>query len=336
MSDDAFIVILAYPEVVVRVANGEFISRLWPLIGVGGRHKVMAGHSAFLLVSKESSEITYYDFGRYITSNKNGRVRSEETDTEVHIPIKAVHDFTGILNLKEILLFIDNAPEKTHGSGRMVVSVNTEIDYNKALNFIRSLQDRGEVPYGPFLKHGTNCARFVADVLLASTSNVKIKKNLKQTYLITPSPISNVVRGGSSHHKKYEVKHQKIVRYLNNSIFDEYRRSLFSKVSQDIDNRGSVEPDLKLYNSPIGQWLGGVGSGAWFELKELNSSCKKYLLIRRNVAGIIDFQAEFKPTENGFSIKDSFEFQFGSNCKQCFVKQKNRLFRFERKMEYSV
>ena len=168
--------ILAYPDVIVRVANGELISKIWPLFGVGGQKKVMAGHAAMLLVSKETGKVNYFDFGRYITSDTFGRVRSEVTDNEVAIPFKAIHDGNEISNLEEILLFLDKHPEKTHGEGRLVAGVNSEIDYDKALAFILNLQKKGEVAYGAFKKDGNNCARFVTDTILESTGN---KKNIR-------------------------------------------------------------------------------------------------------------------------------------------------------------
>lgn len=331
-----FIVALAYPEVVVRIANGEFISKLWPLFGVGGKHKVMAGHAAMLLVSKETNKVHYFDFGRYITSDKFGRVRSEETDNEVHIPIAAEHNSEKILNIDEILLFLDKHPEKTHGEGRMVVGVNSEINYDKALSFVTDLQNQGEVAYGAFLKEASNCARFVADAIIASGTNNKVLRKLKRTNNLTPSPLSNVINGSTNGLDKWEVIDQKINRYENTSLLKEYKTSLFSKVSQEIDDIGTIVPDLEKYNSPNGQWLGGIGSGAWFELHEKSKKRNLYNVVRRNYIGEIDLEGEFNILNEGFSIDQKFEFQYGSNCRQCVVKQNETLFFFKRVLSKSA
>jgi hypothetical protein len=328
--NDAFIVILAFPDVVVRIANGELISKLWPLFGVGGQQKVMAGHAAMLLISKDSGKVSYFDFGRYITSDKHGRVRSDETDNEVHIPIKAKVHADQILNLDKLLLFLDSHPEKTHGEGRMLVGVNSEISYEKAIGYIEALQDRGEVPYGAFLKDGSNCARFVTDTILASTSNKKIIRSLKISYLVTPSPVSNVLKGSSDVQVRYEVKDQKIKKYVNTSLFREYKNSLFSKVPQNIDEIGSLEPNLKEYQSFNGQWLGGIGSGAWFELSKKYGETNLFLITIRNWKGHIQSEGEFYSLDSGFLVGESFEFQYGSNSKQCSVKQNGKLFFFKK------
>lgn len=331
-----FIVILAYPDVIVRVANGELISKIWPLFGVGGQKKVMAGHAAMLLVSKETGKVNYFDFGRYITSDTFGRVRSEVTDNEVAIPFKAIHDGNEISNLEEILLFLDKHPEKTHGEGRLVAGVNSEIDYDKALAFILDLQNKGEVAYGAFKKDGNNCARFVTDTILESTSNKKNIRDLKISYIVTPSPVSNVLKGSSPHLKKWQVENGVIEEYRNNSILREYKRSLFAKVPQEVDDVGSVIADTKSYDSASAQWLGGIGSGAWFEIFKKSKESDCFEIIRRNRMGVIDLEGDFKLKDDGFDLDQKFEFQYGSNCKECRIKQNGRLFVFERIMSKSA
>jgi hypothetical protein len=327
MKDTGFIVILAYPDTVVRVANGEKISKLWPYFGVGGKNKVQAGHAALLLVEKESSTIEYYDFGRYITANSFGRVRGATTDYEVEIPFKAKHDGSEIKNLKEILLFLEKSPEKTHGEGRMVASVNHKIDYLKAKMFILNLQKENHVPYGAFVKNGSNCARFVTDTLIESTTDKAVAKKLKRSKYLTPSPISNIINGGISDASYFEVYEQKIVAYKNRSVSKEHRKCFFNKVSQEINEIGTVLPDVNRFYSENAQWLGGIGSGAWFEM-ELETSSNHYRILRRNVDGVIDMDAEFKVLQSGFRMHSSYEFLHKSNGSVCFVRQENKVFEF--------
>lgn len=325
-----FIVIIAFPEVVVRTANGEMTSKIWPLFGVGGQQYVKAGHAALLLVSKKTNKINYYDFGRYITSNTFGRVRSVDTDNEVHIPFAADHNFEEILNLEEVLIYLEKHPQITHGEGRMIVSVNHEVDYDKALTYINNLQDEIEVPYGAFHKKASNCARFVTDTLIASTTNKKIRSRLKKSYVLTPSPISNVLRGGSENAIPLEVFNQKIRKYTNKYVLVEHKKCLFSKVSQETVDIGTILPDITKFNSQKGQWLGGIGSGAWFELFSIESNSDKFRIVRRNVIGISDLDAEFHLNVIGFDIEKPYAFQYGSNCKRCVVKQNETMFYFTR------
>ena len=147
-NSDGIIIILSYPDTIVRPAYWEPSSKIWPLIGIGGKHAVQAGHAALLLIKKEQSEINYFDFGRYITTYGNGRVRSKDTDPDVLISIEAKFDDGKLINLKEILLWIENHPEKTHGDGRLVASMHDEINFNKANDYIHQLIAEKEIPYG--------------------------------------------------------------------------------------------------------------------------------------------------------------------------------------------
>ena len=335
-NNTGFVVVIAFPEVVVRTARGEMISKIWPFFGVGGQQQVKAGHAALLLISKETNKINYFDFGRYITSDTFGRVRSEETDNEVHMPFSAIHDSKGIKNLNEVLLFLEKHPEKTHGEGRMVVSVNNEIDYDKALSYILDLQNKVEVPYGAFIKDGSNCARFVTDTLIASTTNNKIKNKLKRSYVVTPSPISNVLKGGSTGYSCLEVFNQEIETYFNKNIYAEHKRCLFSKVSQELNDIGSLKPDLALFSSETGQWLGGIGSGAWFELYDVDSKDATYRIVRRNAKGIMDLDDLFVLEDTSFSVQKPYVFQYGSNCKQCIIVQNDKSYFFNRRKNLSA
>lgn len=329
MTNSGFIVILAYPDTIVSTANGELISRVWPYLGVGGKNKVQAGHAALLLISKETSEIEYFDFGRYITSDTYGRVRGQKTDYEVKIPMKAIHDGLKINNLQEILLYLENNPEKTHGEGRMVVSVNHKIDYFKAKQFIDDLQLRNQVPYGAFLKNASNCARFVTDTLIKATTDKEIARKLKRSKYVTPSPISNVINGGILDSSFLEVFEQRIHSYDNRSISKEHIKCFFTRVSQDVNESGTILPDKNKTQPKNAQWLGGIGSGAWFELEKVEGfKDDEYRVVRRNVDGIIDVDAVFLIDKTCFDMNKEFSFLHGSNGSTCFVSQNNTMYQF--------
>jgi hypothetical protein len=68
-----------------------------------------------LLLKKGAPTINYFDFGRYITTYSKGRLRSKETDAELHVNIQAKYKNGNLINLKDILLWIERHPEKTHG-----------------------------------------------------------------------------------------------------------------------------------------------------------------------------------------------------------------------------
>ena len=55
MNSNGIIIILAYPDTIVRPAYWEKLSNFWPMIGVGGKHAVQAGHAALLLIQNNKS-----------------------------------------------------------------------------------------------------------------------------------------------------------------------------------------------------------------------------------------------------------------------------------------
>ncbi len=326
--NDGIIIILSYPDTIVRPAYSEFLSKFWPKIGIGSKHAVQAGHAALLLIKKNQSEIKYFDFGRYITSKGNGRTRSEETDPELKISIKAYFENNKLINLKEILLWIENHPEKTHGSGRLIAGINEEIQYKKALNFINNIIDKKELPYGPFMKKGTNCARFVTDAIMKSTTNKKVKYHLKKSKIFTPSPIGNVIKATTSK-TIYEVHFQEILSYKNRSILKEYKASFFNKFDNELNLIGTELPDLNKFSLKKGTWLGGIGSGTWYNIEKQIDS-KTYSIAKYNVNGIKEFEFNFITEDFTFDLQSDFKFMYPSNFKEMHIYQKNKNFIFKK------
>ncbi|KGL62935.1 DUF6695 family protein [Polaribacter sp. Hel1_85] len=323
-NSDGIIVILSYPDTVVRPAYWEKSSKIWPKIGIGGKHAVQAGHAALLLIQKGNSEINYFDFGRYITTYGNGRVRSKKTDPDVEVGIKATFENGELNNLKEILLWIEKHPEKTHGDGRLVASTNEKIDFNKAKNFIHQLIDEKEIPYGAFIKNGTNCARFVTDTIIASSTNEKITKQLKQSNLFTPSPIGNVIKG-STNNCIYTIYNQQIKNYKNRSITKEYKASFFKKFKGEPNLIGTELPNKKVFELKKGTWLGGIGSGAWFII-EIQIDIETYKISRYNSKGTKDFEALFCIDKTCFNHQKEYQFLHPTNCSEVFVKQNDTVY----------
>jgi hypothetical protein len=324
--NDGIIIILSYPDTVVRPAYREFSSKIWPKIGVGSKHAVQAGHAALLLIQKNTPEINYFDFGRYITTDGNGRTRSAETDPELIVAIEAKFKDDTLINTEEILLWIEKHPEKTHGSGRLIAGVNEDINYHKALKFINTLVDKKELPYGAFIKNGTNCARFVTDTIIKSTTNKKVKKNLKLSNRFTPSPIGNVIKATTSK-TIYEVLNQKITYYQNRSILKEYKASFFNKFDNELNLIGTEEPNLKVFKLKKGTWLGGIGSGAWFNIEQKIDS-KTYTIARYDVNGIKEFERNFSINNECFDLKSDYKFMHPSNFKEIHILQHKKHYIF--------
>lgn len=306
------IVVLAYPDTFVTMSD-EWICRLLPLVGLGTRKYIKAGHAALVLIEDATGVARYYDFGRYITPDGYGRVRSAETDVELGIPFHMEVVDGQLKNLDRLLLWLEAHPQKTHGEGRLLASVCEDIDYQRALEHILALQDRGVVPYGAFVGAGSNCSRFVTDTILASTGDSAIVRRLRFNKRFTPSTVGNVEK--AAHSVVYEVLNQE-VRPFDGSAFRENLKNYFDRKPKALRQA----PSAAVVDA---QKLEGIGSGAWFQWVESTGEQRDYHRIRRfNDLGELDFDGVFHSTD--FDPGQAFEFTYLSHCKVCHVIQGGR------------
>jgi hypothetical protein len=310
------IIVLAYPDTFVRHST-EGICAWLPFFSLGTNSHIKAGHAALVLIENKTGKAFYFDFGRYITPNGYGRVRGANTDAELEIPMLANIDANNILtNLNELLLWLEANPDKTHGEGRLVASLCDHVNFNKAISFINKLQKQDLIKYGAFLKNGTNCSRFVADVLIQATTQKRIKNKLLFNSLFTPSTVGNVQAVGNP--KIYEILNQTITSYSKSALLENIS-NFFDK------NYASPQKSLAAPTKNA-QLLTGTGSSAWFELFETQYDSLSRIL-RYNELGQKDFDGIFE-TPEGFNHAQPFTFTYPSNCSKCSLLQNNTLFTF--------
>ncbi len=188
---DGYLVVLAWPETKCKQA-GAWYDGLMRFLGVnkGGYYKV--GHSAFLLIDSRSKECEYYDFGRYHSPFKHGRIRTVRTDHDLKVNTQVLYGPNReILNLDMIIreLYTNRS---THGTGRIYAAIS-KISMTKAKLKINEFQSKGFIPYGPFIYNGTNCSRFVNKVLLASSNSIFTKLKCFFPLTLSPTPMWAVV-----------------------------------------------------------------------------------------------------------------------------------------------
>ena len=285
-------------------------------MGLGKNGFIKAGHAAFVLIENSTGLAEYYDFGRYVTPKGKARVRSAVTDVELEIPFKATFSPQGKLaNIGEFLIWLEAHPEKTHGNGRLVASVCDYIYYDRAKSFVLEQQRKGDIPYATFGKKGSNCSRIVTDTLLAGTDVPKIRKALLRNKTFTPSPLGNVEKS-SMENKVYQVKE---------GVLEEYSRSVVKEnLTNYFDKKGlptkKAEEDFRVPDFlKKAHFLPGIGSGAYFTLKE--AAQKGLFEIRRyTIRGKEDFRGIFEP-KAPFYLTKEHKFTYGSNCKHCYIEQ---------------
>lgn len=323
MKSNAVIIALAYPDTFVRVSE-EFVCKIFPIFGVGTKEYLKAGHAALVLVKKDSGEAFYFDFGRYVTPFGKGRVRGFETDRELKIPVTGRFDaFEKLSNVEDFLLFLEAHPEKTHGKGKLIASVSDGIHFETALHFIKEIQGLGSIPYGGFIKAGSNCSRFVTDSILTSTTVPKVKSGLKRIKMFTPSPLGNVALG-SIDKKIFHVENGIIHPYNKLTFFDNLN-NFFDK------NHPDWPPKEKLFSPPVSgaQYLDGIGAGAWFSLNSEDSLHNLFRIRRFDDNHQLDFDGVFAVNNVNFSAENEFQFIYDSHCLFCHVKQNEQIYRFD-------
>ena len=329
MDNTGIIITLAYPETIVRVSTERFVQYL-RFIGIGTKNYVRAGHAAIVLIHKDSKDLDYFDFGRYIIPKPNGRVRSKLTDNELDFSIKPEIENGIIKNLNEILKFFATNPKLTHGEGKMVASVCYEIDYDKAKNYIKRLQDQYFVPYAVFKKNASNCSRFVTSTLIASITNERIKKKLINSTWFTPSTVGNVVLS-SSNGIVYEVSQTgEISDFQSTTKRENIKYFLDSLKGYSPNLVGNLEPTEIMNNQNNMQWMSGIGAGAWFELQPTTQE-NEFLFKRISPYGTFDVQDIFVINKPTFNNQESFEFLYHSNCSVIHIKQSETIYKFTRK-----
>jgi len=214
MSEINFIITLAWPEGMVISAGAWYDG----VASTNGKYRV--GHSAMLLVNGTTNRVHYFDFGRYHTPKGYGRVRDIETDADVEV-INATINGSEIDNIEDILHSVSEM-KTTHGEGKMYASLISNIDFDKAYIRAKGLQDKGMLPYGPFVREGTNCSRFVATVIKSAGPSFIKKLRLKYPFCISPSPKRNV----SISNNHYYVVENGVIIQVKKSKLEAYFTSI--------------------------------------------------------------------------------------------------------------
>ncbi|MBI35643.1 MAG: hypothetical protein CMP67_09825 [Flavobacteriales bacterium] len=328
-----FIIPLAWPEAPVRTAGGPY-DKILELFKLYRNGYYKAGHAAFLLINHTNGDIDYYDFGRYISPDKNGRARSKETDPEILFNVKAHIEDGKITNLFEIIKAIGAHPQ-THGEGTLYAGIQDKINRDKAIEYVKSIQAAPYTPYGPFVVGGTNCSRFVAQTIAKSIKGNGFK--FIYPWYFTPAPLGNIFySSGKTLFKLSDsgrieellikgVKKQfnfmkEIMLYKNGETTPDPSKASLNKID---------EPQEKINAGPKAQWLGGTGAGAWYELKSYSENGIEVARIQAN--GDQDFCFEFIGSTKAINFNHIYKFEHGSHGLKIILSQNGQIFEFIKK-----
>jgi len=260
------IIILAYPEEFVSMIPAWYRKPMeW--IGMVNDGKTCVGHAAMALIEKETGNIHYADFGRYITPFGYGRTRMEKTDPDVQFEYKPQFDSHGEI-IDKIALFqhIYDHPEKTHGGDAMFVSLNQNVDFDACFSWISEMNNKGSIIYDPFGKGRSNCSRFVYDSILQGANSNDVKNKLKRKSPITPSPLANVFFGTDEESYEFSRKGHEVV---TNKSLRKIVSYFFTKPPKNLVDNQEFLPE------PHMDFLDGIGDQAFFYANEITNEFLK-------------------------------------------------------------
>jgi hypothetical protein len=199
---NGYAIVIAWPETWCK-QPGAWYDKPLTWLGFNKNHYYQLGHAAVVLVHGDTGACHYFDFGRYHAPHGHGRARGAFTDHELRMDITATIDKQqkGIENVQDIIDYLTNKPA-SHGSGRGYAAA-MRIHFESAFAFAEAFQAQGFFKYGPFTYGGSNCSRFVNDVLCAGSPSLVNHVALKCPVMLTPTPMWNIRATGS---KIYSTK----------------------------------------------------------------------------------------------------------------------------------
>ena len=123
-----------------------------------------------------------------------------------------------IKNIEEILLHTKNK-KANHGEGKLYASVLKNINFISSYKFAKKIQEKGIIPYGPFVPKGSNCSRFVSATIRKSNPNLIKNLRLRFPFCLSPSPKRNVSISNNNYYVVEKNKFEKIKRIKINGYF---------------------------------------------------------------------------------------------------------------------
>lgn len=188
---NGFAIVLSWPDTQCKQAGGWY-EPLMKLLKFSKNGYYKVGHAAIVLISDQSGECRYFDFGRYHAPHGFGRIRDQFTDHDLVIKTQATIDQKGILLNTDDILAELYKNRSCHGTG-YIYSTTVRINIDSAKKRIQRLQKRTFMPYGPLEWNGTNCSRFVANVLNHSKLSFVKRLRLNMQVTVSASPKGNIL-----------------------------------------------------------------------------------------------------------------------------------------------
>lgn len=303
-------VAIAWPQFKGK-QTGSWYDKPMAWLGINRNAHYKVGHAAMLLVNCATGKCYHFDCGRYHAPFQHGRIRDESTDANLAITTKAIIAGNKINNIATLLNEIQNN-KSSNGMGNLHASY-CAVNFQLAYTNIKKIQNKGVIPFGPFVLQGINCCRFVRLGILGGKPKIKHQFMLRYLWPFKPMPISNV-----------QCLDHKII--ISKTIENKTHPAIISTK----DNlKGTLLAPAKPKNiSKNSQWLSGEVAGSWFLLEQIKN---EYIITRYSADGKQECTGKFKlmDTQN-FDIKTPYTFTHLSHCNQVSIIQHPYLLKFYR------
>ncbi|SJN42513.1 DUF6695 family protein [Sphingobacterium sp. JB170] len=290
-------IILTWPEATIR--GDEKWMMFFKKIGLVKNLNFKVGHTGIVIIKRQTGEMQFYDFGRYIAPRGYGRARSKYSDPNLEITLKAAISNDNIKNLPEIIEHFEELKSAMYGEGILYFSIVHGINFEQAETYGDDCVRQGTFPYGAVARNNNNCSRFITRMLIRSSKKYTWRHSINFPESIKASPISNVVNAVNdrmiySYTPEQGLKHFRMNRWQS---FGFLCKKLGDNISQQ---KAALLPDdiiigqMNFKSKPItipkdAFYLGGVGDGAWFTVQQAPD--QKVLVKRFTSKGTLEYAA---------------------------------------------
>lgn len=303
--------ILTWPDATIR--GDEAWMMFFKKIGIVKNLNFKVGHTGIVIIKRETGEMLFYDFGRYIAPRGYGRARSKLSDPGLEIKLKAKFDDSRLTNLEAIVEQLERQKPAMYGEGVLYFSIARGINFEQAKAYGDDCVYQGTFPYGAVAPNNNNCSRFIARMLMRSSKKYTWYHSINLPETIKASPISNVVNAVSDR-MIYSYTPEQGLRHFRMNRWQSFAFLLRQLGDNITAQKAQLLPDdliigcMNYASKPISvpkeaQYLGGVGDGAWFSIhaaprqravvKRFTSKGELEYIMLGQPAEDIDFAAPF-------------------------------------------
>ncbi|TDS14624.1 DUF6695 family protein [Sphingobacterium paludis] len=324
--------ILTWPDATIR--GDEKWMMFFKKIGIVKNLNFKVGHTGIVILKRDTGEMLFYDFGRYITPRGYGRARSKFSDPRLEIKFKATFKGEEIDNLEQIILQLEQLKNAMYGEGILYFSIANGINFELAKAYGDDCVHQGTYPYGAVAKNNNNCSRFITRMLMKASQKYRWNHSINFPETIKASPISNVVNAVSnrmiySFTIEQGLRHFKMNRwqsfaFLWKKLGDNVNRKKASCLPNDLIIGYMHFPSKPISVPKDAQYLGGVGDGAWFCVQ---ATSEDSVIIKRFTSkGDLEYVVLGEPMEP-INLKEPFEITYDSHLLFTHIKQQGRKIR---------